>query len=224
MKNRILFSLVVAVIPFFSFAQIDDMFFVPQKETKEQKEQQTRSQPSMHAISESVATTASNEHVQNNARDVDEYNRQYRWENDSTAANEEETANEENARADSIQGLEEDYQYTKRILRFNTPTIGVAVSSPLYWDLRYGPNSIYWDVYDDGFYAYAYPSSWYWGPTFSYSWGWGLYNPFWGWGGPWYAGWYDPWYWGPHWHHPHWGHPGHGWYPSRPVTRPSVRY
>ena len=223
MKNRILFSLVVAVIPFFSFAQIDDMYFVPQKETKEQKEQQTRSQPSMHAISESVATTASNEHVQNNARDVDEYNRRYRWENDSTAANEEETANEENARADSIQGLEEDYQYTKRILRFNTPTIGVAVSSPLYWDLRYGPNSIYWDVYDDGFYAYAYPSSWYWGPTFSYSWGWGLYNPFWGWGGPWYAGWYDPWYWGPHWHHPHWGHPGHGWYPSRPVTRPSVR-
>ena len=154
MKNRILFSLVVAVIPFFSFAQIDDMYFVPQKETKEQKEQQTRSQPSMHAISESVATTASNEHVQNNARDVDEYNRRYRWENDSTAANEEETANEENARADSIQGLEEDYQYTKRILRFNTPTIGVAVSSPLYWDLRYGPNSIYWDVYDDGFYAY----------------------------------------------------------------------
>ena len=70
MKNRILFSLVVAVIPFFSFAQIDDMYFVPQKETKEQKEQQTRSQPSMHAISESVATTASNEHVQNNARDV----------------------------------------------------------------------------------------------------------------------------------------------------------
>ena len=81
MKNRILFSLVVAVIPFFSFAQIDDMYFVPQKETKEQKEQQTRSQPSMHAISESVATTASNEHVQNNARDVDEYNRRYRWEN-----------------------------------------------------------------------------------------------------------------------------------------------
>ena len=95
MKNRILFSLVVVVIPFFSFAQIDDIYFVPQKETKEQKEQQTRSQPSMHAISESVATTASNEHVQNNARDVDEYNRRYRWENDSTAANEEETANEE---------------------------------------------------------------------------------------------------------------------------------
>ena len=178
MKNRILFSLVVAVIPFFSFAQIDDMYFVPQKETKEQKEQQTRSQPSMHAISESVATTASNEHVQNNARDVDEYNRRYRWENDSTAANEEETANEENARADSIQGLEEDYQYTKRILRFNTPTIGVAVSSPLYWDLRYGPNSIYWDVYDDGFYAYAYPSSCNRGPNIYYTWGWRIYKPF----------------------------------------------
>ena len=35
MKNRILFSLVVAVIPFFSFAQIDDMYFVPQKERTE---------------------------------------------------------------------------------------------------------------------------------------------------------------------------------------------
>ena len=224
MKSRILFSLIVAAIPFFSFAQIDDMYFVPRKETKKQKEQQSSVQSSVQETPNYAETSAPDEYVQGNGMDVDEYNRRYRWGNDNADASEDEAANEGNAREDTVRGTEEDYQYTKRILRFYAPTIGVAVSSPLYWDLRYGPNSIYWDVYDDGFYAYAYPSSWYWGPTFSYSWGWGLYNPYWGWGGHWHAGWYDPWYWRPHWHHPHWGHTGHGWYPSRPVVRPSVRY
>ena len=125
MKNRILFSLVVAVIPFFSFAQIDDMYFVPQKETKEQKEQQTRSQPSMHAISESVATTASNEHVQNNARDVDEYNRRYRWENDSTAANEEETANEVFVSTLQLSALRSAVLYTGTYVMVPIPYIGM---------------------------------------------------------------------------------------------------
>ena len=224
MKNRILFSLIVAVIPFFGFAQIDDMYFVPQKETKVNEDKHPQPQPSVRTISENTAVDTRSGYAQGSIRDVDEYNRRYRWDNDSISAAEEEVAGQDSASTDNNREEGGDDQYTKRILRFNTPTIGVAVSSPLYWDLRYGPNSIYWDVYDDGFYAYAYPSSWYWGPTFSYSWGWGLYNPYWAWGGPWYAGWYDPWYWGPHCHHPHWGHPGHGWYPSRPVTRPSVRY
>ena len=47
MKNRILFSLIVAVIPFFGFAQIDDMYFVPQKETKVNEDKHPQPQPSV---------------------------------------------------------------------------------------------------------------------------------------------------------------------------------
>lgn len=233
MKSRILFSLVLAAIPFFGFAQMDDdMYFVPKKTTKEQPKKNavtSADKPSDTPVSSGIsyvpATTA--DYSGGTTRDIDEYNRRDRWTEDV----ETEAEDDSMTAAEPIQDPEEAYQYSKRILRFNTPTIGVAVSSPLYWDLRYGPNSIYWDVYDDGFYAYAYPTTWnslYWGPSFSVSWGWGGYNPYWGWGrpwyDPWYAGWHNPWYHGPHWHHPHWnnphwGHPGHG-----APSRPSVRY
>ncbi|MCD8318780.1 MAG: hypothetical protein LUC45_08105, partial [Paraprevotella sp.] len=149
-------------------------------------------------------------------RDVDEYNRRSQWTDGIT--DEDSIGNAANDSTDAESSDENgDYSYTKRILRFNAPTIGLLVSSPLYWDLCYGPNSIYWDVYDDGVYAYAYPSTWnslYWGPYFSYGWGWG---------GPWYGGWYSPWYYGSYWHHPHWGYPGPIG-PSRPVRRPSLLY
>lgn len=219
MKNRILFLFIVGFVPLFSFAQMDDMYFVPQKETHVQEKHLPASQKaSVFDEPENVQADETN-YSGGETRDVDEYNRRYRWNNDSIVAYSGQDS-VDSAQTDSAQAMGGDYQYTRRILRFNAPTIGVAVSSPLYWELRYGPNAIYWDVYDDGFYAYAYPSSWYWGSSFSFYWGWG--GPW-----PWYAGWYDPWYWGPYWHHhhhPHWGYAGHGWYPSRPVRYPSVRH
>ncbi len=213
MKSRMFFSFIAAVAPFFGIAQTDDMYFVPRKETKEQKERHVDAQPAVRTVPRTEASMPE-EYAGGSSRDVDEYNRRYKWNNDSI------TAEGGDAGEEDVQDSEGDYSCSRRIIRFNAPVIGVAVSSPLYWDLHYGPASIYWDVYDDGFYAYASPAGWYWGASFS----WG-YHPFWwGWHGAWYAGWHSPWYWGAHWHHPHWGHPGAGWHSPRPVVRPSVRY
>ncbi len=212
MKSRIFLAAVMLVIPFAGFSQVDDMYFVPKKKTAEQKAKQTTVVVE-YADNKEIPDRYPDEHVDNH-RDVDEYNRRFNYHRSESISN-----NADSVISEEVIPYEEDYVYSKRLLRFNTPTIGVAVSSPLYWDLCYGPNSIYWDVYDYGYYAYAYPSvwnNWYWGPHYSYSWGY--------WGHPWYGGWYDPWY-RPHWHGPHWGYPGpgHGT-PSRPVVRPSTRY
>lgn len=227
MKAKILFMTLMAGMPLAGFAQVDDMYFVPQKEEPKKTSTVVVTYEDTHhptAADEHVPETVEEAHyATGEVRDVDEYNRRGRW------TGEDGLPDDSLAYADSTEveaegeGSGDEYACSKRILRFCAPTVGVAVSSPLYWDLCYGPNSIYWDVYDDGIYAYAFPSSWstfYWGPYYSWGWGWS----YWGWGGPWYAGWYDPWYWRPYWHHYlHWGHPGPG-IASRPVNRPSVRY
>mgnify|MGYP001423127249 CR=1 FL=1 len=53
-------------------------------------------------------------------------------------------------------GSEDDYEYAMRIVRFRNPRFAIPISSPLYWDVVYGVNSWDWNVYDDGFYAYAF--------------------------------------------------------------------
>lgn len=235
MRNRILFSILMAIWPLFGFAQFDDMYFNPTK--KAEKETKVSSPKSVPA-SESYTRLTREDNRMEATRDVDEYNRRYRYEESLDVSPEEEEFAEPEDSLDGrwvndFQGSDADYQYAKRILRFRTPSVGIAVSSPLYWDLCYGPDAIYWNVYDDGFYAYAFPSSWnswYYGPSFSYTWGW--YSPhYWGWGyRPWYHGWYDPWWpgYGGCWHHhhhhyPYWGG-HHGVGSGRPVVRPSVRY
>ena len=101
MKNRILFSLIVAVIPFFGFAQIDDMYFVPQKETKVNEDKHPQPQPSVRTISENTAVDTRSGYAQGSIRDVDEYNRRYRWDNDSISAAEEEVAGQDSASTDN---------------------------------------------------------------------------------------------------------------------------
>lgn len=235
MKNRIIHLILTAVVPLFGYAQLDDMYFVPRKENK--NIQQQTATPRHGNVRETTDETyvPATVYRQNdaNTRDVDEYNRRYRP--DESVTSDSAAVVERDGDAGSgndPRPSDGDYAYSKRILRFYTPTVGIPVSSPLYWDLCYGPNSIYWNVYDDGIYAYAFPSCWndlYYGPYFSWSWGWHpYYHSYWGWGHPWYGGWYDPWY-GSHWHHyPHWGgphHPGGGIGGNRrPVARPSVRY
>ena len=231
MKAKILFMTLMAGMPLAGFAQVDDMYFVPQKEEPKKTSTVVVTYEDTHhptAADEHVPETVEEAHyATGEVRDVDEYNRRGRW------TGEDGLPDDSLAYADSTEveaegeGSGDEYACSKRILRFCAPTVGVAVSSPLYWDLCYGPNSIYWDVYDDGIYAYAFPSSWstfYWGPYFSWSWGWGWPYYHWGWGGPWYAGWYDPWYWRPHGHYPpHWGHPGPV-RPGRPVARPGLTH
>lgn len=84
-------------------------------------------------------------------------------------------------------GSQDDYEYAERIIRFRNPRFAVSISSPLYWDIVYGANSWDWNVYTDGFYAYAFP-------TFTnrlwWDWRYNSYGPGWGWG----WGWSSPYY------------------------------
>lgn len=209
MKKRMIIALLSATAPFLGFAQIDDMYYVPSKKTTSQNSG-TSSSSSSSSSSYSYALadedTYDDEEVNyagSNVRDVDEYNRRSSW----TGEYEDEYAAD-----DSIyyeEDAESEYDCSKRILRFCTPTVGVAVSSPYYWDLCYGPDAIYWDVYDDGVYAYVFPCSWsyvYWDPYYSLAWTWG-----WTWGAAYWSWWGYPWFgwyggWRPH-HYYGW----HGW-------------
>lgn len=136
-------------------------------------------------------------------------------------------------------GSDSDYEYAMRIIRFRNPRYAIPVSSPLYWDVVYGGAlwpSWDWNIYDDGLYAYVFPttSNWhYWDYMMSYPFGWSAWGNHWslhygyhwghhaGWqfyGHVWYDPWFNPyfhgynpgWYHGPH-HTPHWSHyPHHG--------------
>ena len=133
-------------------------------------------------------------------------------------------------------GSNSDYEYAMRIVRFRNPRYAIPVSSPLYWDVVYGGAlwpSWQWNIYDDGMYAYVFPTSsnWYYSDYimgYPYGWG-GHWNYSWGyhWGGYWtYAGyhfghvWYDPWYnpyfydYYPGWHYGHHHHHHHGYFPG----------
>lgn len=140
-------------------------------------------------------------------------------------------------------GSDSDYEYAMRIIRFRNPRYAIPVSSSLYWDVVYGGAlwpSWNWNVYDDGLFAYVFPTSsnwYYWDYTMSYPFGWGSWGNYWGWhhghyggmgymghghwGWNWYGNvWYDPWFnphfydycagWYPGWHHGH----HHGYYPG----------
>ena len=62
-------------------------------------------------------------------------------------------------------GDADDYEYAMRLVRFRNPRYAIPVSSPLYWDIVYGGGlwpSWDWNIYDDGLYAYVFPSSYNW--------------------------------------------------------------
>ena len=134
-------------------------------------------------------------------------------------------------------GSDSDYEYAMRIVRFRNPRYAIPASSPLYWDVVYGGAlwpSWDWNVYDDGMYAYVFPTSsnwYYWDYMMSYPFGWSYpYGHHWGYysgfhygyhygyhyGHVWYDPWHNPyfhgynpgWYHGPH-HGPHFGHYPH---------------
>ncbi len=144
-----------------------------------------------------------------------------------------------------FEGSDSDYEYAMRIIRFRNPRYAIPVSSPLYWDVVYG-GALWptwdWNIYDDGMYAYVFPTSsnwYYWDYMMGYPFGWnrwGHWNhwnhywdfhyshhwgPHWGMGSYWngwgFYGhvWYDPWF-NPHFHgyHPGWHHGHHGFYPG----------
>ena len=240
MKTRLGILLLTACMPWLAMAQNDDLYFVPKKEkkaeTKTEVRQVTRQTTTTTTTTASVSpgTTVVVKDVTGKTRDIDEYNRRYTSrENTFSMQNdtlyiEEKPYGERGEWVNGFEGSQDDYEYAMRIVRFRSPAYAIPISSPLYWDVVYGAFPSWdWNVYDDGLYAYVFPTysnplwwDWRWnwsiaGPRWGYGWGWyspwyysGWYSSYWygGYWGGWYAG-----YWGP-WHHPHpyWG--GGGWH------------
>lgn len=230
MKNIALVSLLMACLPFLAMAQSsnDDLYFIPKKKTEKNTTVTTNTSTTVS----NPGTTVVVKNVKGNIRDVDEYNRRYTSrDNTFTMDNdtlyiEEKPYNERGEWVNGFEGSQDDYEYAMRIVRFRNPRYAIPVSSPLYWDVVYSLPSWDWNVFDDGYYAYVFPTytnRLWWDWRFDYSWGWNRpwyygswYSPYWFGGGYWASS-----FWGyhHHWHHHHmphfawggyWGKP-HGW-------------
>lgn len=227
MKKSVLVSLLLVCLPLFVMAQSnDDLYFIPKKKTEKKV---TSGTPAKVVIEKDKApttvyaepgSTVVVKDVKGNVRDVDEYNRRYTsrdhtfsMEND-TLYIEEKPYNERGEWVNGFEGSQSDYEYAMRIIRFRNPRYAIPLSSPLYWDVVYTLPSWEWNVFDDGYYAYAFPTysnRLWWDWRFNYSWGWRsswYYNSWYG-PGYWYGGYWGGW---PHYHHHHHHyHPHYAW-------------
>lgn len=233
MKKIVLFSLMMACLPFMALAQSgnDDLYYIPKKKKEKKVEAKTvvkTEQVSVAGNGTQVTTPVVVRDVNGNTRDLDEYNRRYSSrENEFTYENDtlyiqEKPYLEQGEWVNGFEGSQEDYDYAMRIIRFRSPSFAVSVSSPYYWDIISLGYTTGWNVFDTGLYAFAFP-------TFTNNWWWDwrynsmlslryipsnwLYRSNW-----YYSTWYD---WGyphyhhhSHWHHfpPHYAHGGWGGY------------
>lgn len=214
MKRYILMIMALA-LPLMLSAQSedDDMYFVPSKKSA-QKSAATNKQLSQGEV-ERIQRPHTVDYG-SNRRSEDEYNRRYSTNGYTGSYRKGSDAATDTLMDGTVERISDtnddrdyddayDYAYSRRILRFHSPRIGIAISSPWYWDM----------VYDYGVYDYLYDSYYYnpylynWGWSYGMSWGpWASwYGPIWGWSHP-YAWTY--WGWGPGWCGPGWH--GHGWY------------
>ena len=267
MKRFVLIALMTVGIVGAASAQHDDMYFVPKKKKVEQVEvKSVAKQGTAQGKTLEVTTVSANQLVM----DEDAYNRRGAYLTDQGDAVSEFAVDDEGfvliteegdtmwmntdtlrlARVsdgegwvNGFDGSDSDYEYAMRIVRFRNPRYAIPVSSPLYWDVVYGGAlwpSWEWNIYDDGMYAYVFPtrSNWYyWDYMVSYPFGWSTWGNSWNyyhgyhWGHHWgnHCGWhsyghvwYDPWFnpyfpgYNPGWHHGH----QHGHYPHFGAGRP----
>ena len=170
MRRKVLASMLFAFLPWLAMAQsTDDLYFIPKKEKKTEVSQKVGVVPkevSNKTVNELPSNTAIVvKDVKGNVRDVDEYNRRYTsrdntftYDND-TLYIEEKPYNERGEWVNGFQGSDMDYEYAMRIVRFRNPRYAIPISSPLYWDVVYGAFPSWdWNVYDDGMYAYIFPT------------------------------------------------------------------
>ena len=152
-----------------------------------------KSNTPMSVHSNNSSTTVVVRDTKGNARDIDEYNRRYDA-SDYEFSAQNDTLYIDERKNDGLKGewvggefngSADDYEYATRIIRFRNPRYAISISSPIYFDVVYGLNTWDWNVYTDGFYAYAFP-------TFSNPlwWDW-RFNSFGWWGYPYYG-----WHWG----------------------------
>ena len=181
-----------------TFAQDDDVYFVPTKaqkaaEAKKLQERQQRRLQSDYEYIEGQGSAAGIYHDNGSSwaegrvgqRNVDEYNRRQAVPDTACVSNSD---------------CDEDGEYTSRLVRFHSPRVGVVVSSPYYslWTDYYNPWLTPWDAdfyYDDRY-------GWGWQPYYYHSpfyWRYGWYDPWWSYTWGWQPGWHDHWHggWGP---------------------------
>ena len=243
MKKTILLSLMLGVLPWIAMAQEpgDDIYFVPKKQKKIEKVDSIAKRTTDSKLSSTdnkgVSTVIVRDYT-GHVRDIDEYNRRefsaekndFSVENDTLYIDERADSDLPGHWVNEFNGSQEDYEYAMRIVRFRNPRYAIPVSSPLYWDVVYGALPSWgWNVYDDGLYAYVFPTytnrlwwDWRWsagfyGPGWGFSWGWsspwyysGWYSWYHPWAGPYWAGYWGG-YWGPGWHHPYYAPYYGGW-------------
>ena len=242
-KLKVFASLIWASLPLFVAAQSnDDLYFVPKKKAETKKETVVAPKQNQGTAVYSASSTSTPVVVKDaagNTRDVDEYNRRYTSrENTFSMQNDtlyiqEKPYGERGEWVNGFEGSQDDYEYAMRIVRFRSPRYAIPVSSPLYWDVVYGAFPSWdWNVYDDGLYAYVFPT--YSNPLWwDWRWNWSIAGPSfgWGWYSPWYySSWYSPWY-SPYWYGGYWGgywgavghhhYPHYGWgsaYQGRPYS------
>ena len=261
MKRLLLITWMLVGIIASASAQHDDLYFVPKKKNKTEKKEDV--------LQESTKTVAPTKQLE---MDEDTYNRRGSYIAEQGDALSELAMNDagfvlitedgdtmwmntdtlrltrvqdDEGWVNGFEGSDSDYEYTMRIVRFRNPRYAIPVSSPLYWDVVYGGAmwpSWEWNIYDDGTYAYVFPTSsnwYYWDYMMSYPLGWSPWGNPWAhhhgyyyWGNPWgshygwqYYGhvWHDPWFnpyfphYNPSWHHGH----HHGYHPSWGVGKPA---
>ena len=210
--KKILSLMLLAAVGFMpATAQDDDVYFVPSKSSKTSQKDRSNFSSQAERIPVEASNTYDNLYEMSD-RDIDAYNRRYAVTDSIDAADDYVEDNEE--------GI-----YTRRLVRFHSPTVGVYVSSP-YYDVV---ADYYW--YDPWFTPWYYSP--FYGPNYAWTWSPWAYDWYWGWG--WHTWWYDPWHYH---HHHHWydtawrpsfnGRPGNGRYIDtyRRVTadRPSRNY
>lgn len=224
--KKILVALVCMIAyPMLSMAQ-DDLYFVPKKKTETKSEKTAakvvvKDKKAPTKVYSAPGTQVAVKDVKGNVRDVDEYNRRYTSrENNFSIENdtlyiEEKPVSERGEWVNGFDGSQEDYEYAMRIVRFRNPRYAVHVSSPYYWEIVHMLPSWEWNVYDDGLYAYAFPTysnPYWWDWKWSYPYG-SYFSLNFNFHSPWYYSWYGPSFWyGGYWgYHPyHWHHHHHG--------------
>ena len=196
MKKWIVWALLLAM-PVLAMAQDDDLYFTPRKK----QPTTTQSQLPQGVVTVVPDDEPATLQVYNSrSRDDDEYNR--RGVGYQTSGGYDEATDVADDAADDPAYDDEDYYYSRRILRFRSPRVGIALSSPYYWDLVYtlGAYDYLYDpwVYDSFYWHYGWGYGWSWGPWSSW------YGPFYGWHHPYH---WSYWGWGPGWHGGY-----HGWH------------
>lgn len=220
MKKIVWLSLMALCFPLVGMAQSidDDLYYTPKKsdDSSPKKEEKAAysgaTNGSVYAMGANPATTVIVRDLEGNVRDVDEYNRRFTsFDNDFEMENDtlviqEKKQSDRGEWVNGFNGTQDDYEYAQRIIRFRSPGYAIPITSPFYWDIVYGVDSWNWNVYNDGYYAYAFPAfnnnlwfDWRFG-SFSLGMNWGWNYPYYSWGG-----WGPSWNWGHHHHHyPNW--------------------